>query len=1285
MFSRLRRFAALNVDQLDLQSFLKKSSAGISDLDHVVTNQLNKFCSANNPAFVDIIKNTYMLLALRSSDSLVDNLKETCINIVTLPYLFDKNKLSEADQLALFNAILYQLNDNIKQVSSLNYPIILDLKRYLIRTFNIEDIVTSIVNTIQSDNFDFSDAMSELFETDEDIQERITDEANKALEQNNISLQDTVNNILDMFTMDEAIISSVSDAIHPEDIQTNTTIQHNPLPGVVNYYSIIDAIKTKLAKSIRNVGNDTYDISNATFAEVLKIYDNNYLNQAIQFIISSLFYPENTKNPLENKKIYTAIFKDIKKNNTPSDDADIIKSFQAIANRGSDLLKLIINNIADPLAEYARILKRFLYILNQDVADNIVFEPKSKLVDTFVKYIKNNYWNPYYTDTVQGLINAFNNENNIVQLYHETVDNKQKATEDTLSATQQQSDDKTSANDLPDNNLSDDVSDKSDIQPDETFLPEHEIPADVENQDDDEAEYRIDSKKSENQLSGNIGALDIDSLISLSNEEQVHKVISNVIQSLFDESNINSLIEYICAEFIKFYHNYGQAIKLQGTLETISKEQLIAAVTTFLCGDMLEYVVRTNQHVFTAQNLSAIVQKLNSKFGNKFKVQPNTSGDFILQDTLKQYILDEYNTYESVIINAFTTNIQDIDIMKIYHSVLANANDKSPDTDGSSINESADSNIAENDANSDDEYTEEELPPVLDDNNTNADNNSSTAQDISDISLEVLLKLHKPIKISQLEAAATNFINQIIKLKKSDVRPLIEFICITIINKSSNDYATDKEIRNAIKNFSAEAIMIYLCTRAPVKSYITFVHNLNIIDEIIINPKSKLIQSINQYIITRKDIYTDIVSQKLATISKNYPIMDIYEEVYNELSSQEDNDNQDNSSEDSQNDQDITDSDDASNSDDRNNNDADKNHVNKDISHEYSSNKISQPNDNLTIHDIHNEHDEKKSITPTTVDTATSPSERTINQAPSPATDSANKPNTPKETRLRRKDTSDGSIICDDLSLNDFLNIVNKTYNISSSKLMSDLVSYAIYAFNELNIINIKSANLPIDQICNIFKNKEVLKIIIRNLLNAFSDIKLSVSNLNTPFVTEIAQRVQADKRFINYLRTSINNLKNVQSPQQDDTPAPVLKHPKADPNARDLSLEETKRLKRVNEAINNDDQVRDKVYFNIADFAYNPKIVILRNDVLIGDAGDDYTTILRTYVEDNPDEPIPQAYATGIISNNCVFVTSYGKLDKNEVISSIKTYCPECQKIYFKEGSRNFTMMTERLAKRII
>ena len=125
MTSRLKRITAAqskNCANLSLQKFLRGGYATKPDFEHAMRSCMNKFFSANNRAFINVINDIYKVIIFANPYSTFEELKYKCIETINLSCLFIKNKLSENEQLKFFNSFLEQLDYEIDELTSINCP-----------------------------------------------------------------------------------------------------------------------------------------------------------------------------------------------------------------------------------------------------------------------------------------------------------------------------------------------------------------------------------------------------------------------------------------------------------------------------------------------------------------------------------------------------------------------------------------------------------------------------------------------------------------------------------------------------------------------------------------------------------------------------------------------------------------------------------------------------------------------------------------------------------------------------------------------------------------------------------------------------------------------------------------------------------------------------------------------------------------------------------------------------------------------------------------------------------
>ena len=276
-------------------------------------------------------------------------------------------------------------------------------------------------------------------------------------------------------------------------------------------------------------------------------------------------------------------------------------------------------------------------------------------------------------------------------------------------------------------------------------------------------------------------------------------------------------------------------------------------------------------------------------------------------------------------------------------------------------------------------------------------------------------------------------------------------------------------------------------------------------------------------------------------------------------------------------------------------------------------------------------------------------------------------------------------LICDLSTFKSFADTVANHYSITPNKVLEDTINIAKRTIDDADIINDKNVREKLNNLLNFSRNINLGNTLLNNVINHFSDNKLNLAMpaIDSRFAKSLFQTISTNKNFAIYLRNKINQLfKGTPKEISKDVSKNSLEDNKSvQKSNKDLSWQEIKQLPTVDKASGVNDSVKDDVNFNIAGFFDNEKMIVLRDDVLTAPSGMSYQNMLNDYVKNNPNVSI-EAYATGILSNNCAFITSYGKLDKLEVIRTIKEYCP-VSKIYFKQGNRNLMLIMERIARK--
>lgn len=1367
---------------------MQKSDISGDDLKSIVISQLRELCSKNNSTFIDIIDNTYKLILCSEPGITPGDAKNTCIDYVTLKYLFIQNKLDIVHQLQFINDIIQALNDDVDNITNINAPLAIDIKSYIVRTCDITNIVTSLVDTIELDDANYT-KLQDILEDNDDTAEEIANIANSALSNKDIPLPFGIIRILqalDIDIQDESIFDDACTGVQVNQAVTNNKIDLNNF----DYKYDLDQIaQLPGAKRLVVNGQTKVDISNVDFTTFLKKYRPEYLALAIEIIAPSLFYSLNTytKSPLEQKEVYTKIFQNIAKDlkskqfNKPQDEQSAVEdAFFKLNMSGSELLKLLINeNKETAHSNLIRVFKRLLFALNNLSSELINVADNAKIIDQFKKKIQRNGddgWNKYYIDTVDTLLHDFDNNEDIIELYQTVTaakkkpekepkpkKNPDKAKKDSSQKSDKGSSKKDTKTDAKKDSQksSENVSSENDPSEDDTSTVNtsdinvyDKDTSKMDISDNTSIEYSIDISKEQNRLSGNIGAANIAVLFDVSSDMFIKRFIKNIIKELFKlNSNLRQqLLENIIYNTISLFKQINS-----DALENFSRKQLMDSIN-IQAGSILQILLRINAKVITGRLLKNLIPTLNLKFGRQFRVTENTTGKNILINSLFMYLDTNADNYRDIISELFNKFIEKIDIMKMYHNILKRDTidnyvdidvpvfntlpkseqideddlpedelDESTNTDvtDESIQNASDKNKSKQDISKKDTMQEEDKlkqdlsdedsskndfskadapvqnksdeedtptidthesdqneseqsesnksssdkdslsEDVLDKSNKNKSNDhvqdeSLAKKDISDITFDKILG---QVETSYLPAIYSQFFYNCFDFKnKTIIIPFIEQTSTLAIQQAlqKNIAINESNVIKIFKSLHAYEYWDIICKQnLPIEYYMMLVDDLYALDHqhrnYMLQKNSTLVKSINQYIHNHAGVLSEYIKKCVAKIVENCNVADIFMRILNasslyklrKIDIQQD----------------------------------DK--IKRKRRLKYKKSPRTQKQQNT----------EENNINPETVsaDNIIPDDESVINDE--------------QDNKSIPKNTDKNEYICDQLSLKEFLNIINTKYKVSAEQLMTQLVDLAISAIDSANIINKDNLNQPVATLINLSKNKQLLSYIIKYLFNTYSDITFSLTNTNTKFAQEIAKRIQQNKSFSNYLRNSINNLNDKyrtksrlkrNNPSKNDSPKNDVSEndtPKQEEiknndinqnnSNRDLSLQETKRLKTVDQAMEYNDHIKDTVLFNMSDFFTHEKIIVTRYDIITGEAGFDYPAILKAYLEANPDRSMPATFATGIVANNCIFLTSYGKLDKNEVLNVIKNQYPY-KKVYFKEGSRNFTLITERLAKKI-
>ena len=768
-------------------------------------------------------------------------------------------------------------------------------------------------------------------------------------------------------------------------------------------------------------------------------------------------------------------------------------------------------------------------------------------------------------------------------------------------------------------------------------LKEEETPPSNDNNEsvtDETGESSDDSSSRPDEEEADYGDLDINSIIELVPDENITRTIQVFVESLFNKSNNSKLLKELC---IKIYSNAREK-NLTVTDETLPilikaypADQIFNLLLSFQ--NISEYLPET-----TFRNIFTMLDEHFATF--KCDVKSN------LNKTLLQYIISATSRYEDVVAEKMQQICDNNNILEIYNKV-ADEYDKS---------------IAKKDGKESEKDTASPpQPPIAE------EDDPLSEKDLPDWNFLEMSAWVKPGKSG--EQAINSFIKSL--CTKQNVNKLIEGVCLRLYQLSLQDKKiAENEISllNSFKTYPVDQILKLLLSFHNINEYLPEKAFISLLTDCGMPMKKCPIQcTLNktflQYMIQTTTIYQENIKQIVETICKENDIVKVYNKVVKKQSTKDDK--QDNN---------LT----PIKSDDNTPVSKAPRFKHKSPSNPEQQN-LQNPSSPLKGVILKEEEQQLSGEQQSSV-------HRTKFSPPVQEDNQPIKVDTTDVDDVTKKLVDDSVtpdvVICDNLTIRDFLNIVNQKYNVPYAKFIHDVTSYTIYALDQLNVINIDSVTKSFNEVLDLYKNDQLKRIVFSSLLKEFSKIPLRITSLDCPFITETLDYIQGDKRYTAYLRTTIDIMceaynkkhkSNIVNPFTDDVSK--IKN-------RDLSLEETKQLLTIDQAKDNDDQVKDEVLFNFADFFNHEKIIILRDDVITSTTASSYQDVLNDYIKDNPDVDMPEAFATGVVANGCIFLTSYGKLDKNEVLQAIRRYYPSYSKIYFKEGTRNFTMSTERIAK---
>ena len=769
-----------------------------------------------------------------------------------------------------------------------------------------------------------------------------------------------------------------------------------------------------------------------------------------------------------------------------------------------------------------------------------------------------------------------------------------------------------------------------------TLKEEETLPSNDNNESvtDETGESSDDSSSQPDEEEADYSDLDINSIIELVPDENITRTIQVFVESLFNKSNNSKLLKELCT---KIYSNAREK-NLTVTDETLPvlikaypADQIFNLLLSFQ--NVSEYLPET-----TFRNIFTMLDEHFATF--KCDVKSN------LNKTLLQYIISATSRYEDVVAEKMQQICDNNNILEIYNKVADEYDKSIAKKDGKELEKDIASPLQQSPiAEEDDPLSEKDLP---------------------DWNFLEMSAWVKPGKSG--EQAINSFIKSL--CTKQNVNKLIEGVCLRLYQLSLQDKKiadNETSLLNSFKTYPVDQILKLLLSFHNINEYLPEKAFISLLTDCGVPMKKCPIQcTLNktflQYMIQTTTIYQENIKQIVETICKENDIVKVYNKVVKKQSTKDDK--QDNNLTPIKSDDDTS---------------LPKAPRFKHKSPSNPEQQISQ-NPSSPPKSVILEEEQQPSVE------QQSPVHQIKLSPPVQGDNQPIKVDTTNVDDVTKKLVDDSVtpdvVICDNLSIRDFLNIVNQKYNVPYAKFIHDVTSYTIYALDQLNVINIDSVTKSFNEVLDLYKNDQLKRIVFSSLLKEFSKIPLRITSLDCPFITETLDYIQGDKRYTAYLRTTIDIMceaynkkhkSNIVNPFTDDVSK--IKN-------RDLSLEETKQLLTIDQAKDNDDQIKDEVLFNFADFFNHEKIIILRDDVITSTTASSYQDVLNDYIKDNPDVDMPEAFATGVVANGCIFLTSYGKLDKSEVLQAIRRYYPSYSKIYFKEGTRNFTMSAERIAK---